>query len=520
MWQGSYDERSIPEKAGFEWNAAACQWETFSPVIAGQFAQYFDASAIELAARAEESKAVNAEFPAPAPTGLHYIGYQLAGIKFVYSHPNTLLADDMGLGKTIQAIGLVNSLPDVLTMLIVCPASLKLNWKRELEKWLTVPMGIGIVTGATTELPNTAITIVNYDLLHKHTWPQYDLLVLDEAQYCKSPTARRTKKALAIRATRKLFLTGTPILSRPIEIFNLIHALDPKAWPSRPSFGMRYCNGFVSGRGADFSGASQLDELHDKLRSTIMLRRLKADVLKELPPKCRQVIELPAAGAAVAIRKERKLRESIQAIVARGGAYSEQVAALKRARQEAFENLALVRHETALAKIPQVVQFIEDVLDDVAKVVVFAHHKDVIQQLKDHLTVVNSNQGVVRDVVVVTGDTTPAMRQAAVDRFQNDPSVRVFLGNIQAAGVGITLTAASHVIFAELDWVPGVMTQAEDRCHRYGQHDNVLVQHLVLEGSLDAHIARTLVEKQEILDQALDGVSPAAEAIDLLEVFK
>lgn len=164
-----------------------------------------------------------------------------------------------------------------------------------------------------------------------------------------------------------------------------------------------------------------------------------------------------------------------------------------------------MRHETALAKAPAVVSHLKDAMEgNRDKLIVFVHHKDVIDAMADAMQEVG--------VVQVTGDTPMAARQDAVDAFQNDPEVRLFIGNIQAAGVGLTLTASSHVVFAELDWVPGNMTQAEDRAHRIGQKNAVLVQHLVLDGSLDARLARTLIEKQAVLDQALDEVTPEKRA--------
>jgi SNF2 family DNA or RNA helicase len=157
--------------------------------------------------------------------------------------------------------------------------------------------------------------------------------------------------------------------------------------------------------------------------------------------------------------------------------------------------MARIRHETALAKVPHAIKFIEESLESSSKIVVFAHHKDVISQLKDAFP----------GCVSITGDTKMEDRQAAVDRFQNDDKCRVFFGNIKAAGVGLTLTAAAHVIFVELDWVPGNMSQAEDRCHRIGQKGSVLVQHIVLSDSMDATIAKRLIQKQEIIDKALDS---------------
>jgi SNF2 family DNA or RNA helicase len=146
----------------------------------------------------------------------------------------------------------------------------------------------------------------------------------------------------------------------------------------------------------------------------------------------------------------------------------------------------------ALAKLPYVIEHVKEIE---GKVVIFAHHKSVVSKLKEALG---------NEAVLLVGDTKQSDRQVAVDEFQNNPSIKYFIGSIMAAGVGITLTASSNVVFAELDWVPGNITQAEDRCHRFGTIKNVLVQHLVLEGSLDSKMAKTLVQKQEVIDKALD----------------
>jgi SWI/SNF-related matrix-associated actin-dependent regulator 1 of chromatin subfamily A len=258
-----------------------------------------------------------------------------------------------------------------------------------------------------------------------------------------------------------------------------------------------------------------LDELQRTLRETVMVRRLKKDVLTELPPKRRQVIELPANGLARVVEKEQRAEarwaEEINRLKAERdfasanadeAAYEAAIARLREARQAEFTELSRLRHEGAIAKLPKVVDHCLELLEAVDKLIIFAHHHDVVAGLMDELKDFNP--------VRLTGEDSQAARDAAVQSFQNDPTTRVFVGSIQAAGVGLTLTAASTVVFAELDWVPGNMSQAEDRLHRIGQNDAVLVQHVVLDGSLDAKLAKTLVRKQAILDAALDKQQTAA----------
>ena len=412
------------------------------------------------------------------PPGHNYLPYQVEGIQFAKDKCSVLIADEMGLGKTVQAIGWLNAHPEVETCLVVCPASLKINWAREMDKWLVSPC--------------VDVTIVNYDVLHKMDMSVvYDVVVFDEAHYLKTHDAKRSRLARCIQARNKVLLSGTPILNKPIELWHLLHILDPQAWPlkSRMAYALRYCAAYQKRIGKksvwDVSGSSNLGELR-QLLAPIMIRRLKADVLKELPPKRRQILELPAAGD---IKIRRMLKEWDERLD-----YHAKVKGMKDPVSVMWTEMASMRREVALAKLPMAIQIIENAVESSGQVVVFAHHHEVIDKLAEHLP----------SCVVVDGRTPLKDRQLAVDHFQHHHS-KVFIGQIQAAGVGLTLTAASHVIFVELSWVPGEMSQAEDRCHRIGQTDSVLVQHLVLENSLDAKIAKALVRKQGVIERALDA---------------
>ncbi len=484
------------------------------------------------AATVEASKATDADIDIPAPEGLSYLPYQRAGIAWAKQRDGTLIGDEMGLGKTIQAVGLINSDPKIHRVLVICPASLKINWFRELRKWLVTPKTIGIADGKC--FPTTDIVIANYDILHK--WPNklafmWDLLVVDEAHLLKSRDARRTKAVIGYRAKksedpalsksgipakRKVLMTGTPIQNRPIELWGLISYVDPVNWPAKDffKFAKRYCGAAQNNFGWDMSGASNLGELQEKLRSTCMIRRLKKDVLKELPPKRRQIVMLPSEGMECIENEKRataKYEDQMSALkvaveLAKVGdneeAYKTACEALKGGVTIGFTELAKVRHETAVAKIPLVIEHVTEALEEVEKLLIFCHHRDVAAALQ------HAFQG----SVMVLGGMSGPEKMSAVDRFQNDPQCRVFIGNMQAAGVGLTLTAATQVIFAELDWVPGNVSQAEDRAHRIGQLESILIQHLVLEDSLDARMVEIIVEKQAIIDKALDHLKAEVAA--------
>lgn len=499
----------------------------------------------------EASRAASTDFQPPCPAGLEYLPYQRAGIQYALGRQHTLIADSMGLGKTVQAIGVWNSDSTCKKCLIVCPASLRLNWKREFEKWSVRPVNIAIVDGGKpADFPKGSfdVLIINYDVLNKHRPSidkfQWDLLIADECHLCKNQTTMRTKALYGfenykepkknvppIQAKRGLFLTGTPIVNRPVELWPLVHRIDPKglgriffAHDARiPSFTRRFCDAKRNAFGWDFSGASNLDELQNILRERFMVRRLKEDVLKELPPKRRQVIEIPANGASSAVQQERQIfdrysdyLEELDRRIAEMEAecsdvYRDELERLYRERSKTqkilFTEISKASHEVALAKVPHVIEHLEENLEN-GPIVCFAHHRDVIQQIKDHF----------KDrAVTITGDTNMADRQTAVDRFQAG-EVDLFIGNIQAAGVGITLTKSSHVVFAELDWVPGNMNQCEDRTHRIGQLNSVLVQHIVLEDSVDALKVEKLIQKQEVIDKALDREAPTKKQTETKSV--
>lgn len=539
----TFNERETAKAAGFQWNRIVEKsWATTDKAIASKLIQYatpevramLDAVATERTRNLELSRAAALDIQIPAPEGLDYLPYQRAGIAYATGKPGVLIGDDMGLGKTIQAIGYINCHPEIKSVLIICPASLKLNWLRELTKWLVVPHTIAIAD-TKTGVPETEIVITNYDVLHKINFIDFDwdLVICDEAHYLKNPSTLRSRSLLGwtetvkdetgkvierikhpgINSDRRMALTGTPIPNKPVEIYPILSWLDPDNWSNFFAFAKRYCGASQGSHGWDFSGNSHLDELQDKLRSTIMVRRRKADVLKELPPKRRSVVVLPSNGASSVVAREIKEYEQHQARLqelraerdlAKAAndepAYQAAVFKLRDAVSVAFSTMAKVRAEVAVAKAPKVAAHCLDILegtDPDYKILVFAHHREVVKILVKELADYNP--------VSITGDTTMTNRQAAVDALQTDPNCRVFIGNIQAAGVGLTLTASSHVIFAELDWVPAAVSQAEDRAHRIGQTNSVLIEHLVFDNSLDARMAKVIVRKQAVIDKALDA---------------
>jgi SNF2 family DNA or RNA helicase len=534
VWLGGYDSRHLPKGAGFKWDVDKKIWWTANPTAAKKLAPYIVAedqkileSQIEALREAYQSSwASDASINIPKPNGLDYRGYQKAGIKYMLDRKGTLLGDEMGTGKTIQAIGFINYLPEIKKILIISPKTPKINWERELKKWLVRPYSISIIDSKSI-IDDSDILILNYETVVKYrdilANMKWDLLIVDEAHYLKNGEAKRTQAILGreahpkkqitsqepIKATYRLFLTGSPLLNKPIELWTLAHSLNPDTFNNYWNFVMRYCDGKKTDFGWNFAGSSNLRELQSKLRSTIMIRRLKRDVLPELPDKIRQVIELePNKESQRAVEEESKVGSKFEDLLIKLRAeieiakatedldlYKESIKKLQYTQMLSFKEISKERHRVSLSKVPEVIEHLESALEE-HKVICFAYHLDVIDQIYKSFETV---------AVRLTGEISGnEARQKIIDKFQNDPSCKLFIGQFNVAGQSITLTSASHVVFAELDWVPANVTQAEDRAHRYGQKDSVLVQHLVVDGSLDAKMAKAMVEKQAIADEALD----------------
>jgi len=303
-----------------------------------------------------------------------------------------------------------------------------------------------------------------------------------------------------LKAKRKIALTGTPIPNKPIELFNILKYLSPYGWPNKIDFAKRYCNAqMVQGRWDD-SGSSNLEELQTKLRSSIMIRRLKKDILRDLPPKVRQIIEIEGDSRVSRLLEE---QEGLFGGNVEGLSDAEFRLAVKRIKG-GNRGDATIRRELGIAKIPYMLEFLENALMNSEKVIVFAHHKDVISKLKEKF----------KDIcVVIDGSTAIGDREKAVEGFQNGDK-RLFIGNMIAAGTAITLTASSHIIFFEVDWTPGVLDQCESRAHRIGQENSLLIQYLLFAKSLDSSMLKRVIFKQETIEEAVNiGVDKDLEEL-------
>jgi hypothetical protein len=317
----------------------------------------------------------------------------------------------------------------------------------------------------------------------------------------------------------KFALSGTPAVNRPKELFSILHWLDPQTWPDFFQFALKYCDAHKTDYGWNFDGASNLSELQDQMRSSVMIRRLKEDVLKELPEKRRQIIEIPNDDFSKELKAERKaiadhkkqivtFRKKLRfaKINSTEKEFREEAKKLRQGASISFEEIARARHKIALAKCPHVIEHLRSIIDQGQKVICFAHHLDVIKKIFEAFP---------GQAAQIIGSMPIEKRQEAVEKFQNDPECMIFVGSIQACREGLTLTAASKVVFAEFLYVPGHLLQAEDRAHRIGQKSFVLVQYLVVSESIDAHMIKTVVHKMEVLEATLDSQEKTGASNDI-----
>jgi len=422
--------------------------------------------------------------------------FQRQGVAFLEArNGRALLADQMGLGKTAQALAWLQLRQDVRPAIIVCPASLKLNWQKEAYKWMNAP-NTQILSGTKASEPIIGeILIINYAILSN--WLEAlqavspEALILDEAHFIKNAQAKRTKatKRLAKGVPHVLALTGTPIVNRPIEGYNALKLVDETVVPSFWTYAKKFCAAYHDGFGWNFKGASNTQELSEKLNSTVMLRRRKEDVLKDLPPKSYAYTPFDISNRK---QYDRASRDFVQWLAEQGHRD-------KAERASNAETLARIEGLKQLAvkgKLEQAKEWVENFLDSNGKLVLFATHKEVIDALM---------QTFGDRAVKVDGSISGPDREAAKDRFQNDDSFRLFVGNIQAAGTGLTLTAACDVAFLELPWSPSDLDQAADRCHRIGQEDSVTVWYLLASGTIEEEIAELIDYKRQVVDAVIDG---------------
>lgn len=426
--------------------------------------------------------------------------FQIEGTKFALERAGCIIGDEMGLGKTVQAIGVMNAIRPFPRVLVVCPSVSKYSWEMEIGTWRTYLMTTMVVEGRQPADFHTAdIVIINYDILKNHlkelqgvTW---DLIIADEFHYLRNIKSQRSKAFYSLIARKRMYLSGTPIPNKVKNIWAPLRSLSP-SWGTYMEFTKRYCNGHFEWTGPykewNAEGASNLPELHEKLKP-YMIRR-KADQVLNLPDMITNVIRVEPD------EDERELAAEIarlaKELLASGKAVD--ITKMKPTDMSAAK-IHEYRRKAGQTKLPVAIEKIKEVIKKGEKIVVFAYHREITQAI--HKAFPQS--------VMVIGGVPSLKKKEAADRFQNDPKCNVFVGNIESAGVTLTLTAACHMLFVEHDWRPDTVLQAAKRCHRIGQKRKVYLDFLVLDDSIDVNMAHSIDKKVRNMQVALDGVDPS-----------
>lgn len=416
------------------------------------------------------------------------LNHQKEAIEKLVGNDKFILADDMGLGKTTSTV-IAALEANLKKVLIVCPASLKINWKREIANY--TDKSVSIIEGKIWE--SADFVIINYDILKNFHDPQdrknsvilnekFDLIVADEAHYIQNTQAARTKIANDIinKVGKVWLLTGTPMTSRPMNYYNLLNLVESPVAFNWMGYVRRYCNGyqFTVGRKKiwNVQGASNLEELRDRTKPQV-LRRLKEEIL-DLPDKIITPIYL---------KLKSRDYEELMGEYYRWFDQGQESGSLT----VQFSKLMKVRQVIAEEKIKNTCEIAENIVEQGKKVIIFTNFTDSLNQITEHFG---------KSAVKLDGSMSKQERQKAVDRFQEDEKIQVFVGNIKAAGVGITLTAAEAVIMNDLSFVPSDHSQAEDRAYRYGQKNNVLVYYPIFENTIESIIYDILQNKKNIFE--------------------
>lgn len=460
----------------------------------------------------QQSRSVDADLEV---AGLPLLPYQKAGVKYASASKRCFIADDMGLGKTLQAIATLEHTPDSYPAVVVCPPNLVLNWQKEYGKWLPERKVVTVSDRKTfPEHKDFDVLVIGYSNI-SHWQKQikdFRSFVFDESHYIKSPTSQRTKAAIKIARTAPqdgiiLCLTGTPVTNRPAEYASQLDVLGKlNTFGGLWGFYRRYCGAFRDRFGQwNINGNSNLDELNERLRGNCYIRRTKDQVLKDLPPVRHSNIIV--SGSASAMAEYRKAeRDIVEYLVERAkqialelGSSPGSAAVVARIKAEANEHLvriSVLRRLAAKAKMESVIEFIESHKEVGLKVVVAAHHRDIVDELANKFGGLKIQGGMLVEEV-----------ELAKSRFQEESveDAPVIVLSIQAAKTGHTLTASQDVLFVELPWTPADVDQTYSRCHRLGQKGSVTATYLLCEGTVDEEIYGLISRKRGVVDAATDG---------------
>jgi SWI/SNF-related matrix-associated actin-dependent regulator 1 of chromatin subfamily A len=458
--------------------------------------------------------------------------HQIEGIAFLLGRRRALLADDMGLGKTRQSILAMVEAEGEGPYLVICPASIKRNWVREIEIVFPDAEPTIVGPGPLPPIDYCGWIIINYEILGKNLEKllafDWKGVVFDEAHYLKNYQSQRSKNGAKLVESIENepvvhALTGTPMTNRPRDLFPLLQILKHPLGKSFLSFAKRYCEAYQGDFGLVADGASNIEELTVQLHG-VMLRRTKDEVL-DLPPKVRTWMDVELHPYAIQhynrlVQEFLSKFESPEAIAGLPeslGLSSEESEELDESIDTTdlgtgIGRITQVRRAIAFIKCRHTIKFVENALEQGEKVIIFSSYLNTIQRFQKHF----------KDRAVYVHGAVPAhLRQDRVDRFQNDDSIRIFVANMHIAGVGINLTAARQVVFNDLDWVPANHWQAEDRAYRIGQTGTVNVTYMIANGTIDSFVKTVLETKAALMEAIVEGsiMVPGGEAALQLDVL-
>ena len=365
------------------------------------------------------------------------------------------------------------------------------------------------------------IQLYDIEIEDNHNYFASEILV-SNCHYIKNGDSRRSKisQELAKKAKWKIFITGTPIYNKPKDLFVTLNLIDPNMFGDKFQFEQRYCGAYKASGSTKYGTATNVDELNTILRANYMVRRLAKDVMKDLPEKIKDVIIINESDLNVIVEKEKKvvedsrieeeklvteidrLRELSKTNQEYETDYKERVKKLREIRFKNFGELSRIRKELAIKKTPYVVNFVKEILDNsedpLSKIVVFGHHTEVLEKLFAELKKYKP--------VIITGKISDKERQQSINLFSQKNDTRVFIGSMGAAGTGVDglQNHCNIAVFAELDWTPSLVDQAESRLQRIGQKETVWVYHIVADESLDSKIIKMMMEKEAVAKEILD----------------
>ncbi len=441
------------------------------------------------------------------------LNFQKEGLDFlIKSSGNALLADEMGLGKTVQTLAYLSSEKQAMPALIVAPLVTLQNWQREIEKFVKKksrngrilsrqsPSSTLIRKGKSAEIGEFDFYIINYELLDKRFEDLSRLgiksIVCDEVQNLRSKSTKKytaVKRLAALKSiTHRIGLSGTPIYNRGSEIWPIIDILKPGLLGSFTEFCEYFC--YVNEKGKAIVLENKRESLRKDLQKHVMLRRKKSDVLKELKDKVRYK-EIIDSDSDYYLEELDRIWKKLEDEQKEAESVFDKSASFRRAIQSE-------RQAAGAAKIPHVINFVKNIMEIEESVVVFCHHKSIHKTLRENLAEFSP--------VSIIGGQTDKLRQDQIDRFQEGRS-KLMIAGLRAGNVGINLSRARYVIFAELDWSPAIHRQAEDRLHRIGQKNTVFAYYLIGNGTLDDHVADILVDKSYEIDSIMDDTVDAFE---------